>query len=55
MKILIISRKAEEVRRAFQIRQLAALGLEFSFLDAVEAADLTDQECQTAAHRAAIS
>lgn len=49
MRILIISRKAEEVRRAFQIRQLATLGLPFEFLDAVEAADLTAEECQTAA------
>ncbi|QWW69871.1 glycosyltransferase family 25 protein [Rhizobium sp. WYJ-E13] len=49
MRILIISRKAEEVRRSFQIRQMAALGLSFEFLDAFEATDLTAEECQTAA------
>jgi GR25 family glycosyltransferase involved in LPS biosynthesis len=49
VRILIISRKAEAVRRAFQTRQLAELGLDFTFLDAVEAADLTDEECQVAA------
>ena len=49
LRILIISRKAEEVRRNFQIRQMAAHGLSFEFLDAFEAADLTAEECQTAA------
>ncbi len=49
MKILIISRKAEDVRREFQIRQLAGLGLPFTFLDAVEAAGLSAEECQRAA------
>ncbi len=46
MKILVISRRAEAVRRAFQTWQMAALGLSFEFLDAVEAAELTDKECQ---------
>jgi GR25 family glycosyltransferase involved in LPS biosynthesis len=49
LRILIISRKAEEVRRSFQIRQMAALGLSYEFLDAFEAADLSDEDCQTAA------
>jgi len=49
LRILIISRKADEVRRSFQIRQMAALGLSYEFLDAFEAADLSDEDCQTAA------
>lgn len=49
MRLLIISRKAEEVRRTFQTQQLATLSLPFEFLDAVEAADLTVAECQAAA------
>lgn len=49
LRILIISRKADEVRRSFQTRQLAALGLTFEFFDAFEAADLSAEECQTAA------
>ena len=49
MKTLIISRKAEDTRRRFQTRQMQALGLDFEFLDAFEARDLTPEECQKAA------
>ncbi|MBB3963687.1 glycosyltransferase family 25 protein [Rhizobium metallidurans] len=50
MKTLIISRKAEDTRRRFQTRQMQALGLDFEFLDAFEARDLTPEECQKAAN-----
>ncbi|MBB3540978.1 MULTISPECIES: glycosyltransferase family 25 protein [unclassified Rhizobium] len=50
MKILIISRKAEEKRREFQSRQMQKLGLDFEFLDAFEAGDLSVEECQKAAN-----
>ncbi|MBI1622072.1 glycosyltransferase family 25 protein [Aquamicrobium zhengzhouense] len=50
MHIIIISRQEEETRRAFQTGQMARLGLSFEFLDAFEARDLTDAECQAAAN-----
>ena len=50
MKILIISRKAEEKRRQFQSRQMQKLGLDFDFLDAFEARDLSVEDCQSAAN-----
>lgn len=49
MKTLIISRTSEEARRRFQSRQMARLGLDYQFLDAFEARDLSDAECQKAA------
>ncbi|MBD9455618.1 glycosyltransferase family 25 protein [Rhizobium sp. RHZ02] len=50
MKILIISRKAEQRRRQFQSRQMQRLGLDFEFLDAFEASDLSVEDCQAAAN-----
>lgn len=50
MKILIISRKAEEKRRHFQSQQMKKLGLDYEFLDAFEASDLSDDDCQKAAN-----
>lgn len=50
MKILIISRKAEEKRRQFQTQQMRRLGLDFKFLDAFEARDLSAEDCQKAAN-----
>jgi glycosyl transferase family 25 len=50
VKILIISRKAEKKRRQFQSRQMQRLGLEFEFLDAFEASDLSVEDCQAAAN-----
>ncbi|KQV30732.1 glycosyl transferase [Rhizobium sp. Root1203] len=50
MKILIISRQAEETRRRFQQQQMKKLGLDYEFLDAFEAGDLSDDDCQTAAN-----
>jgi len=49
MKILIISRKAEE-RRQFQSRQMQRLGVDFEFLDAYEASDLSVEDCKAAAN-----
>lgn len=49
MKIRIISRIGAESRRAFQAAQMQHLGLPFSFVDAVEATDLTDASCLEAA------
>ncbi|WP_040677307.1 glycosyltransferase family 25 protein [Rhizobium mesoamericanum] len=50
MKILIISRISEEKRRQFQTRQMQKLGLEFEFLNAFEARDLSVEDCQKAAN-----
>jgi GR25 family glycosyltransferase involved in LPS biosynthesis len=50
MHIIIISRQEEATRRSFQASQMARLGLSFEFLDAFEARDLTDAECQSAAN-----
>ena len=49
MRLLIISRLGDEVRRSFQARQLGDLNLPFEFLDAVEATELTADTCRTAA------
>ena len=50
MNIFIISRKSENARRHFQSRQMARLGLEYRFLDAFEASDLSPEDCQEAAN-----
>jgi GR25 family glycosyltransferase involved in LPS biosynthesis len=50
MKVLIISRKTDEKRRNFQSQQMKTLELEFEFLDAFEACDLSDDHCQNAAN-----
>jgi GR25 family glycosyltransferase involved in LPS biosynthesis len=49
LKTLIISRKAEETRRRFQSQQMTNLGLDYQFLDAFEARDLSVEQCQKAA------
>ena len=49
MKIRIISRIGAESQRGFQAAQMQRLGLSFSFVDAVEATDLTDALCLEAA------
>lgn len=49
MKIRIISRIGAESRRAFQVEQMERLRLPYMFVDAVEATDLTDAQCQEAA------
>jgi len=50
VRILIISRTGEEKRRQFQLQQMQKLGLDFEFLDAFEARDLSMEECQAAAN-----
>jgi glycosyl transferase family 25 len=50
VKIVIISRKAEEERRRFQSEQMQKLSLDHEFLDAFEARDLSDDDCQRAAN-----
>ncbi|SEH66698.1 glycosyl transferase, family 25 [Rhizobium tibeticum] len=50
MNILIISRRSEHERRHFQSQQMARLGLEYRFLDAFEASDLSPEDCQGAAN-----
>jgi GR25 family glycosyltransferase involved in LPS biosynthesis len=50
MNILIISRRSEKSRRGLQSQQMERLGLEFEFLDAFEASDLSDDHCQNAAN-----
>src|ERR1700712_919982 len=51
MQIVIISRKSEENQRHFQSQQMRRLVLEFEFLDAYEACDLSDDACQDAANQ----
>jgi GR25 family glycosyltransferase involved in LPS biosynthesis len=50
VKTLIISRIAEDKRRRFQSQQMTKLGLDYQFLDAFEARDLSAEDCQQAAN-----
>ena len=49
MKIRIISRVGAEGRRSFQVEQMQRLGLQYEFVDAVEAVELSDDHCLQAA------
>lgn len=49
MKARIISRVDDRFRRDFQLAQMQRIGLDFEFVDAIEAATLSDEECRQAA------